>query len=131
MPPALTRLVLYTHKIDAMASFYTRHLGYTAQTDPADRIVELIPPGAGAILMLHPAAKGQTAGQVLINLCLMWPTWRGSSPNPPPKGLILEHYIRPMAMSLPMPKTPQEIPFQSRAGHSGKSKVGFNPPFGD
>ena len=68
MPPALTRLVLYTHKIDAMASFYTRHLGYTAQTDPADRIVELIPPGAGAILMLHPAAKGQTAGQVLIRL---------------------------------------------------------------
>ena len=68
MPPALTRLVIYTHQTDAMVAFYSRHFGYAAQTDPADRIVELIPPGAGAILMLHLAANGQKAGQAPVKL---------------------------------------------------------------
>jgi predicted enzyme related to lactoylglutathione lyase len=68
LPPALTRLVIYTHKTDAMVAFYSRHFAYTVQTDPADRIVELSPPGPGAILMLHPAAKGQKAGQAQVKL---------------------------------------------------------------
>lgn len=68
MPPNLTRLVIYTHQTDAMVAFYSRNFGYTEQNDPADRIVELCPPGPGAILMLHPAAKGQKAGQALVKL---------------------------------------------------------------
>ena len=68
MPPSLTRLVVYTHVMQAMVQFYTVHFGYTALTDPQDRIVELRPPGPGFTLLLHPAAKGQKAGQVLVKL---------------------------------------------------------------
>lgn len=66
--PQLTRLVLYTHHTATMADFYGLHFGHTAHADLTDRIVELRPAGAGAILMLHPSAKGQKAGQVLVKL---------------------------------------------------------------
>ncbi|MEO0632949.1 MAG: VOC family protein [Pseudomonadota bacterium] len=66
--PPLVRLTLYTRKIDEMAEFYRVHFGYTAWGSPDDRIVELRPPGPGAILHLHPLAKSQKAGQVLVKL---------------------------------------------------------------
>ncbi|MEL7092919.1 MAG: VOC family protein [Pseudomonadota bacterium] len=66
--PPLVRLTLYTRKMDEMAAFYAAHFGYSAWSDPADRIVELRPPGTGAILHLHPLAKGQKPGQVVVKL---------------------------------------------------------------
>ena len=68
MTPHLTRIVLYTSKIDAMAQFYLGYFGYSTQADATDRIVELVPPGPRAILMLHPASKGQKSGQSLVKL---------------------------------------------------------------
>ena len=66
--PPLARLTLYTRRMDEVAAFYTRHFGYTALAAPGDRIVELRPPGTGVTLNLHPMAKGQKAGQVLVKL---------------------------------------------------------------
>ena len=64
----LTRLTLYTRRIEEMVAFYSTHFGYTPLQEPGDRIIELRPPGAGAILQLHPLAKSQKEGQVLVKL---------------------------------------------------------------
>lgn len=66
--PPLTRLTLYTRKIPEMVAFYGVHFGYQAFGAPGDRIVELRPPGPGVTLNLHPLAKGQKSGQVLVKL---------------------------------------------------------------
>lgn len=66
--PPLTRLTIYTRRMDQMVEFYETHFGYVAHFDPEDRIVELIPPNGGAILMFHPLAKSQKEGQVLVKL---------------------------------------------------------------
>ncbi|WP_044829366.1 VOC family protein [Thalassospira sp. HJ] len=63
-----SRLVMYCHDIDAMVAFYSTHFGYQAFTRDGDRIVELRRADGGLILMLHPAGKGQKAGQSLIKL---------------------------------------------------------------
>ncbi|NIY76996.1 VOC family protein [Thalassospira sp. HF15] len=63
-----SRIVLYCHDIDAMVAFYSKHFGYQAFVIDGDRIVELRRPDGGLILMLHPAGKGQKAGQSLIKL---------------------------------------------------------------
>ena len=68
MTPPLGRLIIYTKKLEEMTQFYTRHFGYTAHTDEADRLIELRPPNGGVVLLLHPAAKGQKEGQVLVKL---------------------------------------------------------------
>ncbi len=68
MTAPLGRLVLYTRTADETAAFYCRHFGYQTVRHPGDRIVELRPPGAGAALLLHPASKGQRAGQSLVKL---------------------------------------------------------------
>jgi len=68
MYPALTRLILYTKQTEHMIAFYQTLFGYTPHRLPGDRIVELRPPGAGMILMLHPAAKSQKQGQAQTKL---------------------------------------------------------------
>ena len=64
----LNRLTLYTRRLDDMVAFYQLHFGYRAYQEPGDRIVELQPPGNGAILQLHPLAKSQKEGQVIVKL---------------------------------------------------------------
>lgn len=68
MTAPLGRLILYAQDLDALAEFYGRHIGYTAVHRAGDRVVELRPPGAGITLLLHPAAKGQKAGQSRVKL---------------------------------------------------------------
>ncbi len=65
---SLSRLTLYTRRMDEMIAFYAKHFSYTAWQEAGDRIVELRPPGDGMILMLHPLAKSQKEGQVLVKL---------------------------------------------------------------
>ena len=64
----LGRLVIYTKDPDAMVDFYSRHFGYRAASRAGDRIIELVPPGAGAALLLHPAGQRQKMGQPLVKL---------------------------------------------------------------
>ena len=64
----LGRVVIYTRKIDEMIAFYGDHFGFVARRDPEDRIVELRHPEGGAVINLHPAAKSQKMGQVLVKL---------------------------------------------------------------
>ena len=68
MQTDLLSLILYTSKTDEMVEFYRTHFGYSVHREPDDRIVELRPPGAGATLLLHPAAKGQRTGQSAVKL---------------------------------------------------------------
>lgn len=68
MQTALQSLILYTSKTEEMAQFYQIHFGYSVHRAPGDRIVELRPDGPGAALLLHPAAKGQRAGQSTVKL---------------------------------------------------------------
>jgi len=68
MHAVLGRLVIYTKDTDAMVAFYTQHFGYSVRQLEGDRIVELVPAGAGAALMLHPAGQRQKMGQPLVKL---------------------------------------------------------------
>ena len=66
--PAISRLVLYTKRMDQMVTFYETHFGYVVQRNPGDRIVELVPKSGGVHLLLHPAAKGAREGQAAVKL---------------------------------------------------------------
>jgi hypothetical protein len=66
--PLLNSVTIYTRLIPEMVDFYSLHFGYTAFQRPGDRMVELRPPGAGAVIRLHLASKGQKAGQSLVKL---------------------------------------------------------------
>jgi predicted enzyme related to lactoylglutathione lyase len=68
MLSALGRVIIYTKRIPEMAAFYEKHFGFQVVEQPSDRIVELRPRGSGASLLLHPAAKGQKEGQVIVKL---------------------------------------------------------------
>lgn len=68
MSSALGRLIIYTGQIDRMADFYARHFGFLILRAGSDRIVELKPQTTGITILLHPAAKGQREGQVLVKL---------------------------------------------------------------
>lgn len=66
----LTRLLIYTKKMDEMVTFYTTHFGFRAAQADGDRIVELLPiqSSGGAAIMLHAAAKSQREGQAMVKL---------------------------------------------------------------
>jgi predicted enzyme related to lactoylglutathione lyase len=64
----LGRLVLYVRDVEATIAFYEKHFGYNAQRLDGDRIIELIAPDGGTNLMIHPAAKSQKMGQLLVKL---------------------------------------------------------------
>ncbi len=68
MTAALGRIVLYTKRIPEMVRFYVDHFGFQVVEHEGDRIVELRPAQGGAVLLLHPAAKSQKEGQVLVKL---------------------------------------------------------------
>jgi catechol 2,3-dioxygenase-like lactoylglutathione lyase family enzyme len=69
MHVSLNRILLYVKDVERTRSFYQRHFGFAATCNNADdRIVELISPHGGAILMIHPAAKGVKAGQASVKL---------------------------------------------------------------
>ncbi|MBB95714.1 MAG: glyoxalase [Rhodobacteraceae bacterium] len=61
------QIIVYTKKMDEMVAFYRDHFGFAVHADPADRIVELAA-NDGPSLLLHPAAKSQKMGQVLVKL---------------------------------------------------------------
>jgi len=66
--PNLNRVMLYVRDMAATTAFYETHFGYRASQDPGDRLVELLPAGGGAILVLHQAAKSQKGGQTAVKL---------------------------------------------------------------
>ncbi|WP_298936995.1 VOC family protein [uncultured Ruegeria sp.] len=66
--PPLTRLILYTKRIDQMVRFYETHFGYTACQIEGDRIIELKPGSSGAHLLLHLAGRGARGGQAAVKL---------------------------------------------------------------
>jgi hypothetical protein len=68
MSAPLNRIIIYTRRIPEMVTFYGEHFGYIARQLPRDRIVELMPAMGGIAILLHPAAKSQNEGQVLVKL---------------------------------------------------------------
>jgi predicted enzyme related to lactoylglutathione lyase len=68
MQPALTALTIYTKQMEAMATFYCKHFGFVASQDMGDRLVVLKSPRHGMAIQLHPTAKSQKEGQVLVKL---------------------------------------------------------------
>ena len=68
MTPQLNRILIYTKRMPEMVAFYSEHFDYVVKEQPGDRIVELLPEAGGVVIMLHPAAKSQKEGQVLIKL---------------------------------------------------------------
>ncbi|MFN7025099.1 MAG: VOC family protein [Pseudorhizobium sp.] len=68
MQSGLGRIIVYTKRIHEMVAFYSGFFGFTAVQRPGDMIVELRPNGDGISILLHPAAKGQKEGQVLVKL---------------------------------------------------------------
>ena len=68
METPLGRLVIYAKDIETMVAFYCEHFGYTVRRIEGDRIVELVPSGKGAAILLHPAGQRQKMGQPLVKL---------------------------------------------------------------
>ncbi|MCG7518775.1 VOC family protein [Ruegeria sp. Ofav3-42] len=66
--PPVTRLILYAKDVEGMVRFYESHFGYKARQLVSDRIVELVPDGAGLRLMLHPASKAARQGQSAVKI---------------------------------------------------------------
>ena len=62
------RVVIYAKDVEASIAFYEETFGFVALRDPSDRIVELNHPDGGGVINLHPAAKSQKMGQVLVKL---------------------------------------------------------------
>jgi catechol 2,3-dioxygenase-like lactoylglutathione lyase family enzyme len=51
-----------------MADFYVRHFLFVSEDDPDGRMINLIPSTGGSRITLHPAAKSQRMGQVVVKL---------------------------------------------------------------
>ena len=64
----LGRITLYVRDVEATIGFYEKNFGFKALRLEGDRIVELLAQDGGANLMIHPAAKSQKMGQVLVKL---------------------------------------------------------------
>jgi predicted enzyme related to lactoylglutathione lyase len=64
----INRIVLYAPDVEETLRFYEKHFGFEAAREAGDRIIELISLDGGANLMIHPAAKGQRGGQVMVKL---------------------------------------------------------------
>jgi hypothetical protein len=68
MEADLGRIVIYAKNLEKMRLFYETFFAYKSRQLPDDRIVELLPPGSGVVIMLYPVAKGVKTGQVTIKL---------------------------------------------------------------
>ncbi|MEL6565274.1 MAG: VOC family protein [Pseudomonadota bacterium] len=68
MTAHLGRIIIYTKKVDAVAAFYCTHFGFERLQLEGDRIVELVPQGGGAHILLHPMGTGRKDGQALVKL---------------------------------------------------------------
>ena len=68
MSAVLGRVVIYTHKMAEMASFYQKHFGFDVVQKDDDRITELVHGDAGIGILLHPASARQKEGQVMVKL---------------------------------------------------------------
>jgi hypothetical protein len=64
----LNRVVICSKNPRKMADFYVRHFLFVAEDDPDGRMINLIPSTGGARITLHPSAKSQRMGQVLVKL---------------------------------------------------------------
>jgi catechol 2,3-dioxygenase-like lactoylglutathione lyase family enzyme len=60
--------MLYVKDVQATCDFYESHFGFMAERTADDRVVELMPPNGGVIIMVHAAAKGVKTGQVTVKL---------------------------------------------------------------
>ena len=68
MTAKLGRLIIYTKRLEELASFYCKHFGYEVLRLEGDRIVELVAQDVGANILLHPAGAGRKEGQTLVKL---------------------------------------------------------------
>lgn len=59
MSGRLGRIILYTKRIEDVAAFYVKHFGFKALRCEGDHIVELVPSGDGAHILLHPISAGR------------------------------------------------------------------------
>lgn len=64
----LGRIIIYTKRMEDVVSFYCRHFGFEELRLEGDRIVELVSPGGGANILLHPMSDGRKEGQTLVKL---------------------------------------------------------------
>ena len=68
MSTAITQIILYTKRMEAMIDFYGRYFGYAAKHDDNDRLIELVNPKYSVRLLLHPSGKGRKEGQACVKL---------------------------------------------------------------
>ncbi|MCK8464024.1 VOC family protein [Aliiroseovarius sp. S1339] len=68
MSAQLGRIIIYTKRTEELVAFYCQHFGFEVRRLDGDRIVELVPKGAGASILLHPMSEGRKEGQTLVKL---------------------------------------------------------------
>ena len=68
MNPALGTIIIYARDVHKTAAFYSQNFGFTTTGELVEGLVELIAPGGGAGILIHPAAKSLKLGQVGVKL---------------------------------------------------------------
>lgn len=68
IPVQLGRIIIYTKRLEEVAAFYCAYFGFEQLRLDGDRIMELVPQGGGAHIMLHAMSDGRKEGQTLVKL---------------------------------------------------------------
>lgn len=68
MSPSINKIIIYAKNIEKTIAFYECHFGFESQAEQGDRIIELMPSGGGASLMIHPAGRGVKEDQACVKL---------------------------------------------------------------
>ncbi|BCU75607.1 VOC family protein [Luteolibacter sp. LG18] len=68
MNPPISRIALYVHDMEKVATFYEQHFGFTrTNTGLADKFI-LAPPSGGCALVILQASKGHKSGQSCVKI---------------------------------------------------------------
>jgi predicted enzyme related to lactoylglutathione lyase len=68
MNSPLGTIVIYARDVHKTAAFYATHFGFSTSGELVEGLIELVAPGGGAGLLIHPAAKSVKLGQTGVKL---------------------------------------------------------------
>jgi predicted enzyme related to lactoylglutathione lyase len=68
MSTPLGTIIIYARDMQKSAAFYSKHFGFSTSGQVVEGLIELIPNGGGAGILIHQAAKSVKLGQVGVKL---------------------------------------------------------------
>lgn len=68
MTIALATVIIYAKDMHRTARFYSEHFGFLTSGEISEGLIELRPPGGGAEILIHQAAKSLKLGSAAMKL---------------------------------------------------------------